>query len=160
MRQQEVEGRIELALEAALRSAEDGFSSRTLAGRVYDCEPELMTAIRRPWIVDRLTRMLDRRINLQGSEKQGKLPGLEGLPLKIPARDEGEKVKVQLRNATLPQLLEYRKNLVKELRTRKDRKLEELDRLIAFMKEHAGRNHRKTVADVLKQHKFEFAMEA
>lgn len=152
------ESQLRLVLENALILAPPDASILAIAERVYDSEPQLMARLRRPWMVERIVRMLGRRQSRQIPEKQLPIPGFEELPRRIvttkePPAGKTKPRKIWLKDATLQQLLEYRKVLVKL----RDVRLEDLDKLIAFMRAHVGKRRKVTVGMVVaEQEKFQF----
>ena len=149
-----------LALQHAASLAEQGDSKAAIANRVYDAEPGLIAQLRRPWMIARMLHILDRLERNQPSDKQMPLP-IPGLTL--PPRittGKNQQHKVPLQDATLPQLLAYRRTLKKSVRQTVDRKVEQVTKLIAFMRKYAPKKRGVTVGEVLKQHAFEFVEEA
>src|SRR5438105_2586638 len=136
MTQRDAEAQLSLLIENALRLAAADESLPVIAGRLYDSEREIYTCLRRPWAIERTVRMMKLRQRRQVPAKQLPIPGFEELPRRI-AVDEKQRPKpgtpaaapggkVWLREATLSQLIAYRKHLSKI----RDHRIAKLDELI------------------------------
>lgn len=84
------EAKIDQIVIDALELADLGgirVTTRAIAERVYDSEPELMKEMQRPWMVDRLIWMISRKRRVRRAvhydQAQMTLPGFEGLPKAI-----------------------------------------------------------------------------
>ena len=103
----QVEAALTLALEHAVRMADNGRSKIAIANDVYDAESVLVAQVRRPWVVERMVRILEKLDRNRPSAQQLPLPipGLV-LPPRI-STGKGQQRKVPLADATLPQLVAY-----------------------------------------------------
>jgi hypothetical protein len=74
------------SIELAVLSS-GGVTSRSIAEKIYESEPDLMEQLKPYWMVDRLLWMVSRkrhmRRSMQRNAVQLALPGFEGLPRRI-----------------------------------------------------------------------------
>jgi hypothetical protein len=156
--QREAEREIQTALAAEARSGDRHESKASIARRVYNGHPSQVHILQKPWILERLVRMLDKIERLAAAADQLPLPGINLPPvikLLKPDPESKEKqrpIRMPLLNATLPQLVQYRKELARSLRHRHDSRIEAVDQAIALMKKFAPRSRKATLREVLEKH--------
>ncbi len=145
-----LETRIGRVLKEAIELADIGGASTAtiaIAGRIYDSEPELMTELQRPWMVDRLNWMIARmrrdRRRAKSADDQLALPGFESLPRTIFLRDGARQ---KLDNANTTQVREH----VKMLRSRLKHhaKIDQMEAVLELMRKHSHEKHGITWAEV------------
>jgi hypothetical protein len=130
-----LEDRIEKLILEAVELADIGgirVTTRAIAERVYDSEPELMQELQRFWMVDRLIWMLSRkrraRRRFHASEAQMVLAGFEGLPRSI-FQPNGQRLPMD--NATTTQVREHIKML--RARLKASSRIELLEAVVELM---------------------------
>ena len=135
---------LELSIESTLMLADPETPVPILAQRIYDSDPKLMEKCQRLWALERIAWMLYRNRQRQRlkNQDQFRLPGFEILPRLVTLKDGTRKL---IRFATLGELEQYRTVLGRKNRA----KMDELERLIAFVKKHAGDRRNVTVDDAL-----------
>jgi hypothetical protein len=158
-----------LAIQHAVMLASPEDSDLTIATRLYFAESSLLRQLARHVMVEYIRAKIRHVRQRPTPAEQLPIPGLK-LPLRISVRAEKEKKprKVALANATLSQLVAYKKSLLqqsaavtKALSSRIARKISQLDQLIAFMRKHAKRRRGVTLAEVMvEQGRLDFMEEA
>jgi hypothetical protein len=134
---------LEMVIETALMLAQPGSPVPEIAERLYDSEKALMEQIQRPLIVERLTWMMNRRRQYLPSQDQMMLPGFPKLPERVTLLDGR---RPRLWDATLPQLKQFRKVLMK----RRAPRLKIIERLIDFMAPYAVKHPNIRVGQVVR----------
>lgn len=158
----ELESTLDLAIRYAFGMAPAEASDLTVANLVFDAEALLIQLLTRHVMITHIVRKIRKLRDGAAPDNQLPIPGIK-LPkvIKVPAppTKTGKATKsgkVPLRDATLPQLLSYREELVRQ----NDKRVGDLDKLIAFMRKHAPNAKKITLGKLLEKHgqeRFEFA---
>jgi hypothetical protein len=147
----QLEERAALALRHAMDLAGPHDSRLTIARKVYEIEMELSRQLAPHLVIARYVVILNRIWKDSGAKDQLRLP-IPGLTIP-PTIATGEKSRkrIALRDATLPELLQYRK----ELAVRRDKRIEEriaqLDKLIAYMRKHT-KSKKATLGELVEKY--------
>ena len=151
----QAERELESALEEAARAADKHERNASIARRVYNARPELVRLLLKPWGLERMERMLEKLERHAPSDKQLTIPGIDLPPvIKLlkpdPAGPRHQKSqRIALLDCTLPQLREYRKELLKSLHS--DKRIQEIEKAIAIMEKHAPRSKKATMRSVIEK---------
>jgi len=113
------------------------------AEKIIDSQEPWIIPLAPVWAIQKLTRLLRQEWAARSRELQPVLPGFEDLATSIPRRRGG---RVKLLDATLEDLVQYRKWLYQ--RWRGTKRHAQLDRLIALMKKR--KVHAIKVSEVLR----------
>jgi hypothetical protein len=133
---------LDAAIRMAAREADSSFSNWQIAEKLYDSQPELMAQFTRDWVIEKLASLLRGH---RAAERKASDPQLTlgfALPRSIVLKD-GNKVPAE--DATLGKLTQYRA----QIRKRRPRLLESIDKAIVVMRKYARKKRGITWGEVV-----------
>jgi len=145
----EMEAQLGLIVRHALTIARPEESDLSIANRIFDAEGRTLRPLTRHIMVQHIFWKVQKARTGPLVENQLPIPGIK-LPrvIGVPHPKTHQPERIVLRNATLPQLVAYRKILVE----RKTRRIKELDKAIRFMRKYAPHSRKVTLAELVEKH--------